>query len=33
MKGIETNSLFVLGERVIELVAVVVEVRLSGFFA
>jgi hypothetical protein len=30
MKGIETNSLFVLGEGVIELVAVVVEPRVVG---
>jgi len=33
MKEIETNSLFVLGEGVIELVAVAVERGLSGFFA
>ena len=33
MKGIETNGLFVFGEGVIELVAVVVEPQGSGFFA
>ena len=33
MKGIEINGLFVFGEDVIELVAVVVEPRGSGFFA
>ena len=30
MKGIETNGLFVLGEGVIQLVAVVVEPRVVG---